>query len=383
MRQARPGEEVLIVAGEASGDLHAARLLAEMRALAPALQAFGLGGPELRAAGMEIVAESAEISVVGISEVLEILPRARQIFRQLLTEVDRRGTKSAVLVDFPDFNLRLAKRLSERGVRVLYYISPQVWAWRRGRVRTIRRLVDKMLVILPFEVDFFAQRGVDAVYVGHPLVDEVPLLAQAWDTAAVEGRMRIALLPGSRVSEIDANLPPMLGAARRLGSRLPCEFRLIKARSVSLSAVERHLGEGTELGLEIVEGDRFRAIADAHLAICASGTATLEVGLLGTPMVVVYRVSRWTYALGKALVRLPHIALVNLVLGREVVPELLQHAATPAGIATVCDKLVTDRDRIQRMREELAALRPTLGESGASRRAAEAVIAELADRGSS
>src|SRR5690242_259773 len=207
------GNELLVVAGEASGDLHGARLISELRLLVPDLEPFGLGGDEMRAAGLDALAHSSEISVVGITEVLKVLPRARQIFADLLRAVDRRRPRLAVLIDFPDFNLRLAKELEERGVEVVYYISPQVWAWRRGRVKSIAKVVDRMLVLFPFEVDFYREHEVDVVHVGHPLVDEVPVLPQVWDRGEPKGEpYRVAILPGSRVSEIEALLPVMLEA---------------------------------------------------------------------------------------------------------------------------------------------------------------------------
>ena len=369
--------DLLIVAGEASGDLHGARLLTRLREMVPDLRAFGLGSQELRQAGMEAIADSSEISVVGITEVLRILPRAREIFRLVLAEVDRREARTALLIDFPDFNLRLAKALKSRGVKVLYYISPQIWAWRRGRVRTISRVVDAMYVILPFEVDFYRRYGVEAVEVGHPLVDEVPELEQRWSRPQDRDEVfTIALLPGSRDSEIAANLPVMLAAAERLAAWRPCLFRLIQAATVDDSVVAATLANSA-LELEIVRSERFSAIADSHLAICASGTATLEVGLLQTPTVMVYRVSRWTYLLGKLLVRLPHIALVNLVLGKRVVPELLQNDATPAAITEVVVGILSDRDRIRLMMNQLGELRERLGATGASRRAAAHVRQEL------
>lgn len=378
MADDRLGGDLLVVAGEASGDLHCARLVAELQLDMPGLRTFGLGGDELAAVGTELVARSAEISVVGITEVLRILPRAREIFRELLAEVDRRQTRAALLVDFPDFNLRLARALKRRGVKVLYYISPQVWAWRRGRVRLIRRLVDKMLVILPFEVEFYRRHGVAAVHVGHPLVDEVPQLTQSWEQEPPpQGPYAIALLPGSRASEIAANLPVMLAAAAELGRRIDCRFQLIKAPSVEMAAIRQEV-ERAGVAVEILQQDRFAAVAASHLAICASGTATLEVGLLGTPMVMVYRVSPWTYRLGRALVRLPHIALVNLVLEKRAVPELLQGEASATKIADSAAAILTDRDRIRRMRSDLGTLRARLGDSGASRRAAEQVRLEIA-----
>jgi lipid-A-disaccharide synthase len=369
--------ELLLVAGEASGDLHGARMLSELQGLAPGIRTFGLGGQELRSAGMEPVADSSEISVVGISEALRVVPRARQIFARLLAEVERRRARAAVLIDFPDFNLRLARALKQRGVRVLYYISPQVWAWRRGRVHTIARLVDRMLVVFPFEVDFYRRYGVRVTHVGHPLVDEIPICRQAWDAAEDPPEvLQIALLPGSRASELESNLPAMLAGAELLSAIRPCRFLLIKAPTVSTEKLRDGL-EARSLDLEIVAEDRFEAVASSHLAICASGTATLEVGLLGTPMVVVYRVRPWTYLLGRLLVRLPHIALVNLVLEERVVPELLQAAASPGRIAAEASEILRDRDRIQRMRSSLGRLRERLGEAGASRRAAREILGEL------
>jgi lipid-A-disaccharide synthase len=368
---------LLVVAGEASGDLHGARLIAELRRRVPGLSTFGLGGDEMRAAGLEAVAHSSEISVVGITEVLKVLPRAHEIFASLLREVDRRRPALALLIDFPDFNLRLAKELKSRGVEVVYYISPQVWAWRRGRVKTIARIVDRMLVLFPFEVDFYREHGVDVVHVGHPLVDEVPSPPQAWDRGEpAGGPYRVALLPGSRMSEVEALLPTLLEAVRKLAARLPVEAHLIKAPTISRDLLEEHV-ELAGLPVVIVSDDRFTAIADSHLALCASGTATLEVGLLGTPMIMVYRLASWTYALAKLMVRLPNVSLVNLVSGRRVVPELIQGEANPERIAAEAERLLTDAAAREEMRSGLAELRGRLGTGGASGRAAAEVAARL------
>src|SRR5436305_10517401 len=374
-----PSRELLVVAGEASGDLHGARLITELRRRVPDLAAFGLGGDEMRAAGLAPVAHSSEISVVGITEVLKILPRAREVFADLLREVDRRRPALAVLIDFPDFNLRLAKELKRRGVSVLYYISPQVWAWRRGRIKTISRLVDRMLVLFPFEVDFYRDHGVDVVHVGHPLVDEVPVLPQVWDREpATNGPFRVALLPGSRVSEVEALLPTLLEAARRLAARLPVEVRIIRAPTVPPELVDEAV-ELAGLPVEIVAEERFAAIADSHLALCASGTATLEVGLLGTPMIMVYRLARWTYAFARLVLRLPNVSLANLALARRAVPELIQGEANPERIASEAARLLTDAGERGRMRAALAEVRGRLGEGGASRRAAVEVSDMLAE----
>lgn len=369
-------KELLVVAGEASGDLHGARLVSELRRLVPGLETFGLGGDELAAAGLQPVAHSSEVSVVGITEVWRVLPRIREVFASLLAEVDRRRPDAAVLIDFPDFNLRLARELEKRGLRVIYYISPQVWAWRKGRVRTISKLVDRMLVLFPFEVDFYRRHHVDVVHVGHPLVDEVPALPNAWEQGEPEGPFRVALLPGSRLGEVESLLPTMLEAVRHMAAELPVEALLIKAPTVPREVLEEQI-QLSGLPVRIVSEDRFAAVADSHLALCASGTATLEVGLLGTPMIVLYRLGFWTWSLARMLVRLPYVSLVNLVLGRKVVPELLQGSANPERIAAEAEHILLEERVRNEMRAGLAELRAKLGEGGASGRAAREVAAVL------
>jgi lipid-A-disaccharide synthase len=371
---------LLLVAGEASGDLHGARMLTELRRLVPGLEVFGLGGAELARAGQEQIADVHEISVIGIAEAAKILPRAKGILDEIVAACDRRRPAAAVLIDFPEFNLRLARRLKWLGVPVLYYISPQVWAWRKSRVRTIAELVDKMLVLFAFEEAFYREHGIRAVHVGHPLVDEVPSLPQAWDgepRAQPLRELRIALLPGSRRSEVRALLPRMIGAIRELRRahpEHPVAPRLILSPSLD-EAFVRGLLEGEPL--EIVAERRFEAIADSHLALCASGTATLEVGLLGTPMIVLYRLHPWSLVLAKLLVRLPHFSLVNLVLGRRAVPELLQGETDPARVAAEAWNLVSSVECVRDQRGNLAELRLALGQSGASLRAAREIAASL------
>lgn len=375
--------DLLVVAGEASGDLHGARLLAALRRRLPELRSFGLGSDELAGAGMERVADSREISVVGLLEVLSVLPRAREIFARLLTEVERRRPRAAVLIDFPDFNLRLARELAWRGVPVVYYVSPQLWAWRRGRVRTIAENVSRMLVLFPFEVDFYRRHRVAVTHVGHPLVDEVPQLAGGWaelPAGRLPERFRIALLPGSRRSEVRALMPALAGAAKQLADRLPIEVGIVQAPSLERGELEV-AAKAAGLEAEIVTADRMRAVAESHLAICASGTATLETGLLGTPMIVAYRLAPLTYGLARVLVRVPYFSLVNLVLERRAVPELLQREATADRIGAVAHSLLTDRKAIDAMRSELANLRGRLGAPGASERAAAEVAAVLASAG--
>jgi len=376
--------DLLVVAGEASGDLHAARLLQALNELRPDLRAFGLGSRQLEVAGARLIAQSDEISVVGISEALSVLKRAKEIFRELLAEVDRVRPAAAVLVDFPEFNLRLARELKWRGVPVVYYVSPQIWAWRRWRVRSIADTVDRMLVLFAFETAFYRRHGVPVTHVGHPLVDEVPRLRQAWDDlprGTLPQRFEIALLPGSRASEVESLLGVQLDTLNLLRASLDVGGRLILAPSIPRRSLENELRRsGLEGIVRIVESDRLTEVAGSHLAICASGTATLETGLLGTPLLMVYRLKRWTWRLARLMVRVPHAALVNLVLEERVVPELLQGEANAPRIAAEAEKLLRSRVAVDRMRSGLARLRDRLGKPGAAHRAAEEVAALLAER---
>ena len=373
-------DQLLLVAGEASGDQHGADLLAALLRRQPELQAFGMGGSELERRGLDRVADSSDIAVVGLVEALRVLRRARRVFKRLLEEVDQRRPAVAVLIDSPDFNLRLARQLARRGVRVVYYVSPQVWAWRSGRVKTIARYVDRMLVLFGFERDWYAARGVRAVHVGHPLLDQVVEgQPQAWDSSASEPEAcRLALLPGSRPSEVTMLLPIMLRAARRLARRFRIELQVIKAPDLSDDLFTESVSD-SGLPARIVRQDRQAAIAGSHLALCASGTATLEVGLLGTPMVVVYRVKRWSYWLGRLVIEVPYISLVNLVLGSEVVPEMVQHEAEPAAIAACAERLLADRLMRDEQRSNLRRLRSELGDPGGSERAADEVLSAIGD----
>ena len=365
--------ELLIVAGETSGDLHAARMLEELRRLVPDLEVFGLGTEELAKAGQHQIADVREISVVGIAEAAGVLMRAREILEAVVAECARRRPTVAILVDFPEFNLRLARRLKWLGIPIVYYISPQVWAWRRGRVRAISELVDRMLVLFKFEESFYRAHGVPVTFVGHPLVDEIPRLESIWLREPKHEPLKqldLALLPGSRRSEIRALLPSMLGAVRLLREHLPVTARLILAPAIDPAFIEGWLADAD---VEIVRDDRHRTIVASHLALCASGTATLEVGLLGTPLLVLYRLHAWSHFLARMLVRLPYFSLVNLVLERRAVPELLQRDADPPHAARAAWELLSSGDDVRAMRANLAELRPALGAAGASSRAACAV----------
>lgn len=366
---------LLVSCGEPSGDLYAAELVRELRAQGTALEPFGLGGDRLASQGVQLLAHVRELAVVGLLEVLSHLRRLRAVFRAVLDAVERERPAGAVLVDYPDFNLRLARALKSRGVRVVYYVSPQVWAWRRGRVRTIRATVDRMLVIFPFEEALYREAGVPVRFVGHPLVD---LVRPAPDRASFlaelgldPARPVVAVLPGSRPKEIAHNLPPLAGAIRMLAARRPdAQFVAAVAPGLEPAAVSVPLAG---LPVASVAGRTHAVAGAADVALVASGTATVETALLGTPMVVVYRLSPITYLMGRPLVRVPHFAMVNLIAGRRVVPELIQAAFTPERVAAEVLSLLQDGRRAGEVRAALATVRERLGAPGASARAAAAV----------
>ncbi len=378
---------LLISAGEASGEMYGAWLIEALRARDPSIEFMGVGGEHMRGAGCRTVVDASRVAVVGLSEVVSRLPAIWREFRKLLRAVDEQRPDAAVLIDFPDWNLRLARRLHERGIPVIYYISPQLWAWRPGRIEQIRRYVRKMLVIFPFEEQWYRERGVDAEYVGHPLASPPPGLKTAWVLASgPRGRVQweenvIALLPGSRRKEVAMNLPTMLKAAFRLGPDY--RFVLPVASTVDASWVGQFVARNTVSGpageVEIIPFAR-AALKRSRAAVVASGTATVEAAIAGTPFVMVYRVSPLTWLLGRRLVKVPRFAMVNLIAGREVVPELVQRDFTAENVAAKLREIIPDRPARDRMLAGLSEVREKL-KAGSDRpgaeRAAEAVLAAL------
>jgi lipid-A-disaccharide synthase len=372
---------LLLSCGEPSGDLYAGELVRELRLRQPELEVFGIGGGHMASQGAELLAHVKDLAVVGLLEVVAHLRSLRRVFDRLLSEVELRRPDVAVLVDYPDFNLRLARQLRQRGVRVVYYVSPQVWAWRRGRLDSIRKTVDHMLVIFPFEEALYREADVPVTFVGHPLVDLVR--APADPAAFLESmgldpkRPVVALLPGSRPKEIGHNLPPVLGAVERLAAQRPdLQFPLALAPGLDLAAVANAVGS---LPVRVVANQTQGVLASCTMAVVASGTATVEAALLGAPMVVVYRLAPLTYLLGRRLVKVPHFAMANLIAGERVVPEVIQRELTPERVAAEVRALLDDPGRRQRMREGLAEVRRRLGKPGASARAAEAVLDVASD----
>jgi len=368
--------QILISAGEPSGEMYAAQLAAALQARAGA-HLFGLGGPRMRDAGVELLADSSEVAVVGISEVMRRLPAVWRTYRQLADEAARRKPDLAILVDFPDFNLRLARRLHAHGVRIVYFISPQVWAWRPGRVHLMKRLVERVICIFPFEEKFYREAGIPVDFVGHPLVDSVrPRMTRAQlceQFGFSPSDPLIALLPGSRPSELAHNFPTILDGCRELMQlqRGNCNLMIGVAPSLTESELARYARP--DLWLYLAAGRTYDALAAADVAIVASGTATVEAALLQAPMVVVYRVSATTAFIARRMVHTPHFAMVNLIAGRRVVPELIQEDFTPAAVAREAHRLLTDNAAREQMKRNLAEVRAKLGPGGAIERAAEII----------
>ncbi len=377
-------KRLLISAGEASGEMYGAGLIAALRRRRPQLEVFGVGGEAMRHAGCETVVDARQLSVVGITEILPRLPKIYGLFRKLVAEADRRRPEAAVVIDSPAFNLRIAREMHARGIPVIYYVCPQLWAWREGRVRLMRRWVKKALVIFPFEEKWYRERGVDAEYVGHPLADVPPPAISRAQFAAQHkldaDRYWIALLPGSRRKEVSMNLPAMLEAAARLEPEF--EFVLPVASTLDRVWMSAMVADSRRK-ITLVDCAR-AALTFSRAAVVASGTATVEAALSGVPFVVVYRVAPLTWYLGRPLLRVEHVAMANLIAGRAVVPELIQSDFTSGNVVARLAELLPEGAPREKMIRGLTEVRARLtAESAqpASERAAEAVLRVLGNRG--
>ncbi len=368
-------------AGEASGDLYASLVVERLRAAWPEAEFFGCTGPHLRAAGVRTVVDSASLAVVGLLEVVSHIPRIYGEFRRLIAAAKAEKPELAILTDSPDFHLRAARRLKALGIPVVYLVAPQVWAWRRGRLKQMRGTLERVLCIFPFEEDFFRNEGVPATYIGHPLADLVrPLFAReeffrkhSLDPA----RPMIAVLPGSRRGEATRHLRPLMDAAERLERETALNWVLPASATAGAAFLKEQLGDSP---IRPIEGESWDAMAHADLALAASGTVTVEAALLGTPMVTYYRVSAPSWLAGRLLVNVPFYSMVNLIAGRGVVPELMQGEMTGDRIAAEARRLLTDPGARERMKGGLAEVRarlsPAPGAPPAPERAA-AIIREI------
>jgi lipid-A-disaccharide synthase len=367
-------KKILVIAGEASGDLHGANLIAELRLREMDLTVFGVGSRRMREAGVTMLADAAEISVVGATEVLTHIGAIYRVYAKLKRFLRNERPDLVVLIDFPDFNILVGRSAQKVGIPVLYYISPQVWAWRKGRARKIARLVRAIMVLFPFEVDIYRREGADVRFVGHPLVDvAVSSLTQEEARRSLgiaPDRRTVALLPGSRVKEIENLLPDMLAAANILRGRFPdVQFILPVAPTLDAGLVGRHVAAGS-VPVTVVDGRAYDVLRAADAAIVTSGTATLETGLMAVPMVIIYRISKLSYAIGRMIIDVKNIGLVNIVAGKTVVPELIQEHVSPGRIAAEIGSFLADPGRHHQVVSELQLIRQRLGEGGASRRAA-------------
>jgi lipid-A-disaccharide synthase len=356
--------KILVSAGEASGDLYASLAVGEMRRIWPDAEFFGCTGPRLRAAGVRTVVDAGSLAVVGLLEVVSHIPRIYGEYRKLVAEARSERPDLAILTDSPDFHLRVARQLARSGIPVVYLVAPQAWAWRKGRVRTLRRAVRSLLCIFPFEEAFFRREGVNAHYIGHPLAHLVrPSLTKDEffrKHRLAAGRPLITVLPGSRRGEAVRHLPALLDAADRLYREQALNLVLPASATTGVEFFRERL-QGSPI--QAIEGESWDAMAHADLALAASGTVTVEAALLGTPMVTFYRVTRPSWVIGKLLVNVPFYSMVNLIAGRAVVPELMQDQMTGESIAREARSLLSDAAARAGMRAGLAEVRAKLSDA--------------------
>ena len=357
----------MIIAGEASGDLHGAGVVRELKQINPTMDIYGVGGDTMKREGMSLVYDIRELGFMGFVEVIKHIPFIKTMERALEQVVKYKKPDVLLLIDYPGFNLRFAAIAKRYGVKIMYYISPQVWAWHKSRVKKMRGLIDKMLVIFPFEVDFYKREGIDAEFVGHPLME---VLASRLDRAGFckryeidETRGIIALFPGSRLQEVENIFPNMLEAAKTVAAQKNMEVVV----GIAPTLDEKYFRTLFKVnGIHLVKGASYELMQHASFAYVTSGTATLETACFATPMVVVYRSSWLTYLIGRLLVRVKNIGLVNIVAGKRIVPELVQHKASRRNLTRVALSILNDPARIAEMKSELVKIKRMLGEHGAS-----------------
>jgi lipid-A-disaccharide synthase len=374
----------MIVAGEASGEMYGAQLVEEVRRINPSLSFIGMGGQRMREAGVEILVDASDMAVVGLVEVVAHSGVIRRAYTTLRTVLREDPPQLLILIDYPDFNLLLARAAKKAGVRILYYISPQVWAWRAGRVHTIARLVDHMAVVFPFEVPFYEKTGLPVTFVGHPLVDMVKFTMPKTDAQASLGLdtslRTVGLFPGSRKGEIRRLFPTILETAKQLRDRFSdLQFVIPVASSLTTDDLQPYIDD-SGVRVTLVNGQVHDVIQACDAIVSVSGTVTTEIALLGVPMVIVYKVSPLTYFVGTKLIRVDHIGICNIVLGERVVPELTQHDAEPDKIADEVSRMLTDRAYAENIRRKLLQVRGLLGDGGATRRVARLAV-DLLEQG--
>ena len=371
-------KNILIIAGESSGDLYGAHLVRALQEHSPGVSFFGIGGPEMKKAGVEILYPIDELSIIGVFEVLGKLGVIRAAFRALTQKIDRTKTDLAILVNYPGFNLKFAIELKKRGIPVVFYSSPQVWAWGKWRLGIIKRCVDKMIVFFKFEKDFYWKNGVEAEFVGHPLVDIVKTTGELDKMRSGGASKTVSLVPGSRRSEINNLFSPMLKAAEIIWSKDNGVRFLVTKHPEMPADIYLKKMRAHELPLTLVDGKTYDCLAASDLAIVASGSVTLEAAILKTPMIITNRISLLNVILYLLLVRLANVGLVNIIAGKRVMPELLQYDATPERIAAEALDMLNNAERYRQLKEDLDYVNILVGPPGASSRAAEIILKMLA-----
>ena len=379
-------KDIFIVAGENSGDLHGSNLVRELLKMDPELSITGIGGGQLQQAGVKLIANIVDrLAIIGLTGVLRNAERIIRLYRKVLRFLDNKRPALVILIDYPGFNFRVMRAAKKRGIAVIYYIMPQVWAWHQSRIYTLRDLTDRMLVVFPFEEKLCQSSGMKQVrYVGHPLLDVMNLTMtreEVFEKFQFDPHKKlIGLLPGSRKPEIDRMLPCMLGAAERIQKAIPdVQFALPRASTIKPELIQYYLS-ASDVEVKVVDAFRYNVRSAMDFALVKSGTSTLETAILNCPMVIIYKVSFLAWLIGKSLVKLPFIGLVNIIAGEMIVPELLQNEATPMNIADKTIALLRDEREMENVRYALTKVKEKLGGAGASRRAAEQVMEVLKER---
>ena len=384
-------KKIFISAGEPSGDLHASNLVKNLKRRDPSLKFFGLGGELSKASGVDIIFNISKLAIIGLTEVLKNIFTVGKAYTTLLKRIDSEKPDVAILVDYPGFNLRLAKALKKRSIPVIYYISPQVWAWGASRIEVIKKYVDKMIVFFKFEEELYKKHGINAEFVGHPLLDTVKVTSSKEEFfkrhGLAEGKVTIAILPGSRKTELRYLLKSMAGAAGILSKKIPdAQFVIARFKGLDLKLYNDFIKQGQSqltrnrhggtvpVSIKIVEDDIHNLLSSSDLAIIASGTATLEATIIGSPFIIVYKINLISYIASQIVRKIPFIGLANIIAGKELVPELLQYDVTPEKIASKALEILNDSAGMSRTKEALSAVKSSLGKPGASERAADAVI---------
>lgn len=376
-------KKILIIAGEASGDCHAASLVKAINSIRPDINFFGIGGEGMQNAGVNIIYNVVNLAVIGAIDVIKDFNKFRNIYNNLCYQIEQERPDCAILIDYPGFNLKIAKNLKALGIPIIYYISPQIWAWGPGRIKRIEQLVDRMLVLFKFEESLYKKEKIDVTFVGHPLLDTVKQTKEKDELISQFGlnqnKITVGILPGSRNNEVTRILPIMIKVAKLIKDTMGADniqFLLPVAKTLKRDFVKGILKQ-TKLDIRLIEDDTYNAISLCKVAMVASGTATLETALLGVPMAIVYKAELITYLFTRAVIKIPYIGLVNIIAGEKIIPEFIQYDAKPKPIAEYLVMLLKNESYWKKIKDQILGIKSKLGSPGASMRAAKEVVGFL------